>query len=144
MPRVRRSVKGREKASIRRQTAPAWLIILNHLDLSIAGAPLIFRCIMRLIPALLACALIFTAPASAETRVFIVANHADEAFGKSTNRATLVFADSKEPLEPMSKADLADQILDRVRALCAAEGACTGIDPRADLAVLLENDPVHR
>ena len=29
------------------------------------------------IPALLACAFIFTAPASAETRVFIVANHAD-------------------------------------------------------------------
>ena len=32
---------------------------------------------MRFIPALLACAFIFTAPASAETRVFIVANHAD-------------------------------------------------------------------
>jgi len=54
----------------------------------------------------------------------VVANHADEAFGKSTNRATLVFADSTQPLEAMSKADLADQILDRVRALCAAEGAC--------------------
>jgi phosphopantothenoylcysteine decarboxylase/phosphopantothenate--cysteine ligase len=54
----------------------------------------------------------------------VVANHADEAFGKSTNRATLVFDDSTQPLDPMSKADLADQILDRVRALCAAEGAC--------------------
>lgn len=54
----------------------------------------------------------------------VVANHADEAFGKSTNRATLVFADSTQPLDPMSKADLADQILDRVRALGAAEGAC--------------------
>ena len=32
---------------------------------------------MRFIPALAACAFIFTAPASAETRVFIVANHAD-------------------------------------------------------------------
>src|ERR1700740_2901926 len=33
---------------------------------------------MRFIPALLACALfILTAPASAETRVFIIANHAD-------------------------------------------------------------------
>jgi hypothetical protein len=32
---------------------------------------------MRFIPALLACAFIFTSPASAETRVFIVANHAD-------------------------------------------------------------------
>jgi hypothetical protein len=77
MPRPRRSVKSREKAAFRRQTAPPWLIILNHLRLSIEGAPLIFRCIMRSIPALLACAFIFTAPASAETRVFIVANHAD-------------------------------------------------------------------
>src|SRR6201996_2097282 len=77
-----RSVKGREKAAFRRQTAPPWLIILNHLGLSIEGAPQIFRCIMRFIPAhfipaLLACAFIFTASASAETRVFIVANHAD-------------------------------------------------------------------
>jgi hypothetical protein len=77
MPRLRRSVKSREKAAFRRQTAPPWLIILNHLNLSIVGAPLIFRCIMRFIPALLACAFIFTAPASAETRVFIIANHAD-------------------------------------------------------------------
>jgi hypothetical protein len=77
MPRLRRSVKGREKAAFRPQTAVAWLIILKHLRLSIAGAPLIFWCIMRLIPALLACAFIFTAPACAETRVFIVANHAD-------------------------------------------------------------------
>jgi hypothetical protein len=57
--------------------APPWLIILNHLGLSIESAPLILRCIMRSIPALLACAFIFTSPASAETRVFIVANHAD-------------------------------------------------------------------
>src|ERR1700759_3261011 len=82
MPRSRRSVKSREKAAFRRQTAPPWLIILNHLGLSIEGAPLIVRCIMRFIPALfmpalLACAFIFTAPAPAETRVFIVANHAD-------------------------------------------------------------------
>ena len=77
MPRSGRSVKGREKAAFRRQTAPPWLIILNHLGLSIESAPLIFRCIMRSIPALLACAFIFTAPASAETRVFIIANHAD-------------------------------------------------------------------
>src|SRR5262249_1029195 len=78
MPRSRRSVKGREKASFRRQTAPPWLIILKHLGLSIGGAPLIFRCIMRFIPALVACALFTSiAPASAETRVFIVANHAD-------------------------------------------------------------------
>lgn len=83
MPRSRRSVKGREKAAFRRQTALAWLIILNHLELSIEGAPLIVRCFMRFIPALsipalLACAFfIFTGPASAETRVFIVANHSD-------------------------------------------------------------------
>ena len=77
MPRAWRSVKSREKAAFRRQTAPPWLIILNHLGLSIEGAPLFFRCIMRFIPALLACAFIFAAPASAETRVFIVANHAD-------------------------------------------------------------------
>jgi hypothetical protein len=77
MPRSRRSVKSREKAAFRRQTAPPWLIILNHLRISIDGAPLIFRCIMRSIPALLACAFIFTAPALAETRVFIVANHSD-------------------------------------------------------------------
>ena len=77
MPRRPRSVKSREKAAFRRQTAPPWLIILNHLGLSIEGAPQIFRCIMRFIPALLACAFIFTAPASAETRVFIIANHAD-------------------------------------------------------------------
>jgi hypothetical protein len=78
MPRPRRSVKGREKAAFGRQTAAPWLIILNHLRLSIEGTPLIFRCIMRSIPALLACALfISTAPVSAETKVFIVANHAD-------------------------------------------------------------------
>jgi hypothetical protein len=82
MPRSDRSVKSREKAAFGRQTAPPWLIILNHLRLSIEGAPLIFRCIMRFIPALsipalLACAFISVAPASAETRVFIVANHAD-------------------------------------------------------------------
>ena len=36
------------------------------------------RCIMRLTPALLACALLVCAtPASAETKVFIVANHPD-------------------------------------------------------------------
>src|SRR5262249_44011902 len=77
MPRSWRSVKGREKAAFRRQTARPWLIILNHLRLSIDGAPLIFRCNMRFIPALLACAFIYAGPASAETRVFIIANHAD-------------------------------------------------------------------
>ena len=70
------------KSLFRPSDGPRWLIILNHLGLSIEGAPLIFRCTMRFIPALsipalLACAFIFTAPASAETRVFIIANHAD-------------------------------------------------------------------
>src|SRR5262249_22661089 len=77
MPRAWRSVKSREKAAFRRQTTPPWLIIFNHSGLSLEGTPRIFRCIMRFIPALLACAFIFAAPASAETRVFIVANHAD-------------------------------------------------------------------
>jgi hypothetical protein len=69
--------QGPRKSRFPPPDGPPWLIILNHLRLSIEGAPLIFRCIMRSIPALLACAFIFTAPASAETRVFIVANHAD-------------------------------------------------------------------
>jgi phosphopantothenoylcysteine decarboxylase/phosphopantothenate--cysteine ligase len=47
----------------------------------------------------------------------VVANHAEDAFGKSTNRATLVTANASEPLGPMSKSDLADRILDRVRTL---------------------------
>ena len=58
--------------------APPWLIILNQLALSDEGDPLIPRCNMRSIPALLACAFVISiTPASAETRVFIVANHAD-------------------------------------------------------------------
>ncbi len=82
MPRSRRPVKGREKAAFGPHTAPPWLIILNHLGLSIESAPLIVRCIMRSIaalsiPGVLACAFIFAAPASAETRVFIIANPAD-------------------------------------------------------------------
>jgi phosphopantothenoylcysteine decarboxylase/phosphopantothenate--cysteine ligase len=52
----------------------------------------------------------------------IVANQAGDAFGKNTNQATLVLADATAPLPPMSKSALADQILDRVRALCAARG----------------------
>jgi hypothetical protein len=42
------------------------------------GHFLILRCFMRLLPALLASAFVFVATAAAaETRVFIVANHAD-------------------------------------------------------------------
>jgi phosphopantothenoylcysteine decarboxylase/phosphopantothenate--cysteine ligase len=51
----------------------------------------------------------------------VVANHADDAFGKNTNRATLVTDGGAEALDPMSKSDLADQILDRMRALCVTE-----------------------
>src|SRR5215471_10016035 len=52
----------------------------------------------------------------------IVANHAGDAFGKNTNHASLVLGDETVPLPPMSKSSLADQILDRVRALCVARG----------------------
>jgi phosphopantothenoylcysteine decarboxylase/phosphopantothenate--cysteine ligase len=53
----------------------------------------------------------------------VVANRADDAFGKNTNRATLVTAGASDALDPMSKSALADQILDRVRALCASESS---------------------
>lgn len=53
-----------------------------------------------------------------EKRVhFIVANHASEALGTTTNRATLVTGEEAHPLGAMSKHELADEILDRVRAL---------------------------
>jgi phosphopantothenoylcysteine decarboxylase/phosphopantothenate--cysteine ligase len=47
----------------------------------------------------------------------IVANQASDGLGGSTNRATLLDANSATPLPKMSKRALADQILDRVRAL---------------------------
>ena len=49
----------------------------------------------------------------------IVANEADAAFGRATNRVTFVDADAVEPLPEMSKHDVADRILDRVRARLA-------------------------
>jgi hypothetical protein len=55
-----------------------WLIIVNLLGLSNEGGPLIQRCIMRFLAALLACVFLLAASqASAETKVFIIANHAD-------------------------------------------------------------------
>lgn len=45
----------------------------------------------------------------------IVANSADDSFGKATNRATLVDADGEEALPEMDKRQLADRILDRIR-----------------------------
>ena len=57
---------------------PPWLIIVNLLGLSNEGGPLIHRCIMRSLSALLACLFLLAASeASAETKVFIIANQAD-------------------------------------------------------------------
>ncbi|HEX7466643.1 MAG TPA: bifunctional phosphopantothenoylcysteine decarboxylase/phosphopantothenate--cysteine ligase CoaBC [Usitatibacter sp.] len=55
----------------------------------------------------------------------VVANHAAEAFGGDTNRATFVTDSGADPLPPMTKMDLADRILDRVRALSIARGFVT-------------------
>jgi phosphopantothenoylcysteine decarboxylase/phosphopantothenate--cysteine ligase len=55
----------------------------------------------------------------------IVANRAVDAFGTPTNRATLVAADATTPLAIMTKIELADLILDRVRLLAVARGALT-------------------
>ena len=52
----------------------------------------------------------------------VVANAAAEAFARGTNRATFVTESAAEALPLMSKIDLADQILDRVRSLFAARG----------------------
>jgi hypothetical protein len=55
-----------------------WLIILRLLGLSDEGGPLIHRCIMRSMSAFLACAFLLAASAaSADSRVFIIANQAD-------------------------------------------------------------------
>ncbi|MGB8331039.1 MAG: bifunctional phosphopantothenoylcysteine decarboxylase/phosphopantothenate--cysteine ligase CoaBC, partial [Polyangiales bacterium] len=50
----------------------------------------------------------------------IVANEADAGLGGDNNRAMLVDASSATPLPEMSKRALADQILDRVRALLSS------------------------
>ena len=55
----------------------------------------------------------------------VVANHAAEAFGGDTNRATFVTDADADSLLPMTKIDLADCILDRVRALSVARGIAT-------------------
>jgi phosphopantothenoylcysteine decarboxylase/phosphopantothenate--cysteine ligase len=52
----------------------------------------------------------------------VVANRATDSFGADTNRATFVTADAVTALSIMSKTDLADQILDRVRELCQKRG----------------------
>ncbi|WP_272417254.1 bifunctional phosphopantothenoylcysteine decarboxylase/phosphopantothenate--cysteine ligase CoaBC [Polyangium jinanense] len=48
----------------------------------------------------------------------VVANHAQESFGREDNRATIVTANDAEALGVMSKRDLADRILDRVAQRC--------------------------
>lgn len=48
----------------------------------------------------------------------VVANRADEAFGRDDNRATIVMRESEEALGVMTKRVLADRILDRVLARC--------------------------
>jgi phosphopantothenoylcysteine decarboxylase / phosphopantothenate---cysteine ligase len=52
----------------------------------------------------------------------MVANHASESFALDTNRATFVTESAADAMPVMSKNDLADQILDRVRSLFAARG----------------------
>jgi phosphopantothenoylcysteine decarboxylase/phosphopantothenate--cysteine ligase len=52
----------------------------------------------------------------------MVANPAAESFALDTNRATFVTDSAADVLPLMSKTDLADQILDRVRSLFAARG----------------------
>lgn len=46
----------------------------------------------------------------------VVANHASDAFGKDTNRVTLVRADGEETLGVLDKRAVADRILDAVKA----------------------------
>ncbi|MDI3286463.1 bifunctional phosphopantothenoylcysteine decarboxylase/phosphopantothenate--cysteine ligase CoaBC [Polyangium sp. 15x6] len=48
----------------------------------------------------------------------VVANHAQDSFGREDNRATIVTANGAEALGVMSKRDLADRILDRVAQRC--------------------------
>jgi phosphopantothenoylcysteine decarboxylase/phosphopantothenate--cysteine ligase len=53
-----------------------------------------------------------------EKRVdMVVANEASDAFGREDNRAMLVTGSEAQPLPTMSKASLADVVLDRVRGL---------------------------
>jgi phosphopantothenoylcysteine decarboxylase/phosphopantothenate--cysteine ligase len=52
----------------------------------------------------------------------IVANRAGDAFGTATNRATLITESETTALATMTKRELADRILDRVRTLAAARG----------------------
>ena len=50
----------------------------------------------------------------------VVANLARDGFGGAHNQATIVSVDSADPLPPLSKAELADRILDRLASLSDA------------------------
>ncbi|MEN3290314.1 MAG: hypothetical protein V7634_4614 [Bradyrhizobium sp.] len=81
MGHARVSVKGRKSAAFSTQTSPParlGLIIINLFDLPLRGFLRNDRCTMRFPPALLACVLVVIATAaSAESRVFIIANESD-------------------------------------------------------------------
>jgi hypothetical protein len=78
-PRALRQVPHKCLADQTARAASRQLIIVKLSSLSDAGNPFIrFRCSMRSVSAVLACALITVASAaSADSRVFIVANQAD-------------------------------------------------------------------
>ncbi|HVK63524.1 MAG TPA: phosphopantothenoylcysteine decarboxylase, partial [Polyangium sp.] len=48
----------------------------------------------------------------------VVANHAQDSFGREDNRATIVTSNGAEAFGVLSKRDLADHILDRVAQRC--------------------------
>jgi phosphopantothenoylcysteine decarboxylase/phosphopantothenate--cysteine ligase len=49
----------------------------------------------------------------------VVANHAQDSFGRDDNRATLVTRGGADALGVMPKIELADRILDQVASLCS-------------------------
>lgn len=53
----------------------------------------------------------------------VVANHAADAFGRDTNRVTLVSSDAVVPVATTSKLDVADVVLDFVRQRLSGEGS---------------------
>jgi phosphopantothenoylcysteine decarboxylase / phosphopantothenate---cysteine ligase len=58
----------------------------------------------------------------------VVANRAEEAFGRDDNRATIVTQEGAEPLGVLTKRALSDRILDRVRGF-GAKGAAGDSKP---------------
>jgi len=73
-----RQVPSKSRFGARNGPGKPWLIILKVLGLSNEGGPLIHRCSMRSLAALSACVFLLAASAaSADSRVFIIANQAD-------------------------------------------------------------------